>query len=165
METQATPRQCAERVYNDPRWASGDPCQNPAKVKEGNKWWCGTHSKAARAKRQAKQDALYEENRELDQRRVDRAHEAQRRSKHFDALVEALTGAANRLTAHAELLEHFLADPAKEWTAKDPRTKEPIVTSALGNLRLQPHALRDWARQARAALDEARLSNVSENAG
>lgn len=73
---------------------------------------------------------------------------------HYDALVEALEAAANRLTGHAVLLEHFLADPAKEWTAKDPLTKEPIVTSALGNLRLQPHALRDWARQARAVLDQ-----------
>lgn len=70
------------------------------------------------------------------------------------ALVDALEAATNRLTGHAVLLEQFLADPAKEWTAKDPRTKEPIVTSALGNLRLQPHALRDWARQARAVLDQ-----------
>ncbi len=102
-----TARPCAERVYNDPRWVSGDPCQNPAKVEEDGKWWCGTHSKAARSKRRAKQDALYEENRELDQGRVDRAHETQRRAKHYDALREALEAVLDAIADGVE--DHLIA--------------------------------------------------------
>lgn len=88
--TEATPRLCAERLYTDPRWVGGEPCQLLVQVLENGKWWCGTHSKSAKARRRAKSSALYERDRAKELERVDREHETRRRASHFVPLMEAL---------------------------------------------------------------------------
>lgn len=54
-------RYCEKIIYGGNAAFGGSRCSNKAKVEVNGKWFCGTHSPEAEARRKAKRDQRYEE--------------------------------------------------------------------------------------------------------
>ena len=83
---------CSGKVYPPGRFGSFLPrrCQKNGTVPEGDKWFCGIHSTAAKDKREQKRRARRAEESDASAQRSAKYRETQRRAELFPELLEAL---------------------------------------------------------------------------